>query len=97
MERLDNFLHFFIDHIDDSRISVFKKIKYGYRYYYISFYIDDDPNQNTQNQNYGFKYRENLEITFDNISENQFTLKPYSSLCKLTLYNFSNFNNVYFK
>ncbi len=69
MEKLDKFIQFFIDHIDDNRISVFKKMKYGFRYYYISFYIDDDPNQNNQNQSYGFKYRENLEITFDNRNE----------------------------
>jgi hypothetical protein len=67
MQNLDKFLQFFIDHKDDDRISISKKMKYGFRYYYISFYIDDDPNKN--NQNYGFKYRENLEITFDNRNE----------------------------
>jgi len=69
MGKLDKFLEFFLEHVDDERISVFKRMKYGYRYYYISFYIDEDPNQSNQNQSYGFKYRENLEIIFDNRNE----------------------------
>ena len=69
MDKLDKFLEFFLEHADDNRISVFKRMKYGYRYYYISFYIDEDPNKNQNNSNYGFRYRENLEIIFDNRNE----------------------------
>jgi hypothetical protein len=69
MEKIDKFLEFFIEHLDDDRISVYKKIKYGYKYYHINFYIDEDPVKNSNNQTYGFRYRDNLEITFDNRNE----------------------------
>jgi hypothetical protein len=64
MKKIDKFLEFFIDHIDDPRISVYKKMKYGHRYYYISFIIDEDPS--LRNNSGMFGYRENLEIVFDN-------------------------------
>lgn len=65
MEKVDKFLEFFLDHIDDPRISVSKKIKYGHRYYYINFLIDEDPTNNN-GQKGMFQYRENMEIVFDN-------------------------------
>ena len=68
MKKLDKLLDFLMDNLNDDRISVFKKMKYGFRYYYISLYIDEDPNQKS-NHNYGFRYRDNLEITFDNRNE----------------------------
>jgi hypothetical protein len=64
MEKIDKFLQFFIENLDDKRISVYKKMKYGHRYYYINFLVDDDPNQNTKNSIY--QYRDNMEIVFDN-------------------------------
>jgi hypothetical protein len=64
MEKIDKFLEFFIENLDDKRISVYKKMKYGHRYYYINFLVDDDPNQNTKNSIY--QYRDNMEIVFDN-------------------------------
>jgi hypothetical protein len=64
MQKIDRFLDFFLEHIDDPRISVFKKIKYGHRYYHITFFIDEDPNRNSQVGH--FQYRDNLEIIFDN-------------------------------
>ena len=64
MEKIDKFLEFFIENLDDKRISVYKKMKYGHRYYYINFLVDDDPNQNTNNGIY--QYRDNMEIVFDN-------------------------------
>lgn len=64
MEKIDKFLQFFIENLDDKRISVYKKMKYGHRYYYIIFLVDDDPNQNTKNSIY--QYRDNMEIVFDN-------------------------------
>ena len=64
MEKIDKFLEFFIENLDDKRISVYKKMKYGHRYYYINFLVDDDPNQNAKNSIY--QYRDNMEIVFDN-------------------------------
>jgi hypothetical protein len=66
MNKLDKFLQFFIDNIDDKRISVSKKMKYGYRYYYITFVIDEDPVKNQNNHQSYFQYRENMEVIFDN-------------------------------
>lgn len=66
MEKVDRFIEFFIDHIEDKRISVFKKIKYGHRYYHLTFFIDEEPNKNSKNTQMLFQYRNNLEITFDN-------------------------------
>jgi len=63
MEKLDKFLQFFIDNIDDKRISISKKMKYGFRYYYITFMVDDDP---VKQSNQIYQYRENMEVTFDN-------------------------------
>ena len=63
MQKIDKFLQFFLDNIEDERITVFKRMKYGHRYYYINFIVDEDP---TQNNSSHFQYRENLEIVFDN-------------------------------
>lgn len=68
MEKIDKFLEFFIENLDDKRISVSKKMKYGHRYYYINFMVDEDPTiQNNQNSIY--QYRDNMEIIFDNRNE----------------------------
>lgn len=68
MEKIDKFLEFFLDNIDDKRISISKKMKYGHRYYYINFMVDEDPTiQNNQNSIY--QYRDNMEIIFDNRNE----------------------------
>lgn len=64
MEKFDKFLQFFLDNIEDKRISVSKKMKYGFRYYYINFIVDEDPTKNQHNSLY--QYRDNMEIIFDN-------------------------------
>ena len=63
MKKIDMFLEFLLEQIGDTRLSIFKKIKYGHRYYYISFLIDEEPNLK---KNSPFQFRENLEIIFDN-------------------------------
>jgi hypothetical protein len=68
MEKINKFLEFFIENLDDERITVYKKMKYGYRYYYVNFSIDEDPIKR-QNQASMFQYRENMEIIFDNRNE----------------------------
>lgn len=65
MEKFDKFLQFFLDNIEDKRISVSKKMKYGFRYYYINFIVDEDPTIKNQHNSL-YQYRDNMEIIFDN-------------------------------
>lgn len=65
MKKIDKFIEFFVENKDDKRINIFKKIKYGYKYYHIQFTIDEDPSNLKNNHGY-FSYRENMEILFDN-------------------------------
>ena len=66
MDKIDKFFHFFLENIDDKRISVSKKMKYGYRYYYITFTIDEEPATKQKSNHSYFQYKENMEIIFDN-------------------------------
>jgi hypothetical protein len=61
MEELDRFLHFLLENIDDNRVTLLKKIKYGCKHYYISFNID----QLDENRKLIF-HRNSLSITIDN-------------------------------
>lgn len=76
-ENLDSYIQFLMDNIDrDSRISLSKKMKYGFRYYCLTLNIDNEDNtKSLSNQTYSF--RESLEIYFDNrnkcIEVNSFT------------------------
>lgn len=63
MDKLDKFLQFFLNNIDDKRISVSKKMKYGFRFYYITFVVDEDPIKKSTQL---YQYRENMEVIFDN-------------------------------
>lgn len=66
MNKVDKFFQFFIENLEDKRINISKKMKYGYRYYYITFTVDEDPgSKQNSNQSY-FQYRDNMEIIFDN-------------------------------
>jgi len=66
MEKINKFLEYFIENIDDERITIYKKMKYGHRYYYVNFSIDEDP---IKGQTSLFQYRDNMEIIFDNRNE----------------------------
>jgi len=76
-ENLDSYIQFLIDNIDkDGRISLSKKMKYGFRHYCLTLSIDNEDNtRSLSNQTYSF--RESLEIYFDNrnkcIEVNTFT------------------------
>lgn len=65
MEKINKLLEFIIDHLEDDRITVFKKFKYGFKNYHLNFYIDEDPTKN-QTKHSLFQYRDSLEIVFDN-------------------------------
>jgi hypothetical protein len=65
MEKINKFLEYFIENIDDERITIYKKMKYGHRYY-VNFSIDEDP---IKGQTSLFQYRDNMEIIFDNRNE----------------------------
>lgn len=64
MDKLDKFLEFFIENLDDKRIAISKKMKYGYRYYYITFIVDEDPVK--KNSQHIYQYKDNMEVIFDN-------------------------------
>jgi len=71
MKEIDEFLHFLLEHESDERISFSKKMKYGYRYYYISFNIDEKPEDDTKkNQSFGslrgYRITDSIEIVVDN-------------------------------
>jgi len=71
MKEIDEFLQFLLEHEHDERISFSKKIKYGYRYYYIEFNIDDKPEENNnKNQSFGslrgYGISDSIEIVIDN-------------------------------
>ena len=63
MVELDQFIKFLIDHISDDRIRLSKKMKYGYRHYYLHFLIDADPDD--KNKGFG-RFSGSVEIIFDN-------------------------------
>ena len=42
MKEIDEFLEFLIDFIYDDRLHIYKRMKYGYRYYYIDLEIDEE-------------------------------------------------------
>lgn len=71
MKEIDEFLQFLLDHESDDRISFSKKMKYGYRYYFINFNIDDKPEEEGKNQSYGqslrgYRISDSIEIIIDN-------------------------------
>ena len=70
MKEIDEFLHFLLEHESDERISFSKKIKYGYRYYYVNFNIDEKPEEEGKNHSYGslrgFRVSDSIEIIVDN-------------------------------
>jgi hypothetical protein len=61
MEDLDKFLNFLMENSSDKRISISKRMKYGYRHFYLIFRIDESSKKTG-----GFGYHHSLEIVFDN-------------------------------
>jgi hypothetical protein len=63
MEELEEFLNYLFDNIDDPRIILNKKLKYGYRYYFI---IVDLPTINGRTLTVSLDNRSHIvEITYD--------------------------------
>ena len=65
MEKIDSLIEFLVDNIEDERIFLCKKIKYGFRFYFLTLEIDLDPNTTSR----GYQYRDQMEIVFDNRNE----------------------------
>lgn len=61
MNEIDEFLAFLLEHEYDKRINIKKTMKYGHRFYQISFSIDEE----TGDKSYG----DSLEIIIDNRNE----------------------------
>lgn len=65
MEKIDSLIEFLFENIDDDRINLAKKIKYGFRFYFLTLEIDIDPNK----KNVTYPYRDQMEVVFDNRNE----------------------------
>lgn len=61
MEEINKFLTFINENLEDERISVYKEMKFGHRYYYISMLTQTDKNNNISYNSYN-----QLSITLDN-------------------------------
>jgi len=61
MEEINKFLTFINENLEDERISVYKEMKYGHRYYYISMLTQSDKNNNISYNSYN-----QLSIILDN-------------------------------
>ena len=72
MKEIDEFLEFLLLNESDERISISKKMKFGYRNYYFNFYIDDEPEDKTKNPNQGYsslrayRIQDSIDIVIDN-------------------------------
>ena len=72
MIEIDEFLSFLLEHESDERISFSKKMKYGHRYYYINFNIDEKPEEDiNKNKSFpsslrGYRITDSIEIIVDN-------------------------------
>lgn len=77
-ENLDEYIQFLMKNIDkDNRINLNKKMKYGFRHYYLTLTIDEENKNQNQGAIHSYSFRESLEIFFDNrnkcIEINSFT------------------------
>jgi len=77
-ENLDEYIQFLMKNIDkDNRINLNKKMKYGFRHYYLTLTIDEENQNQNQGSIHSYSFRESLEIFFDNrnkcIEVNSFT------------------------
>ena len=72
MKEIDEFLEFLMKNESDDRISISKKMKFGYRNYYVNFYIDDEPEDKSKNQNQvyatlrAYRIQDSIDIVIDN-------------------------------
>ena len=72
MKEIDEFLEFLMKNESDDRISISKKMKFGYRNYYVNFYIDDEPEDKSKNQSQGYatlrayRIQDSIDIVIDN-------------------------------
>lgn len=62
MDKIDQIIEFIVENINDDRISLSKKIKYGFRHYYLTIDIDIDPSSKQSS----YHFRDQLELCFDN-------------------------------
>ena len=69
MKELDEFLTFLFENIEDERIELTKKMKYGHRYFYLSLHIEsiEEPNITANNSAYTITKSSynNISVTID--------------------------------
>lgn len=57
MKELEKFIEFLVHHRNDDRIKIYRKMKYGYKYFYIDYLSESDSS---------VYYRPSLSIVIDN-------------------------------
>ncbi len=63
MKEVEDFLQFILDHHLDDRIDISKKMKYGHRFYYITFHIDEEPEESKSGR---LRITDSVEVCIDN-------------------------------
>jgi hypothetical protein len=66
VKEIDEFLEFLLEHESDDRIKFSKKMRYGYRHYYISFNIDEKPDEDELYQGSTYRISDCVDIVVDN-------------------------------
>jgi hypothetical protein len=61
MDKIDKFIQFLFERIDDDAISVSKKMKYGHRYYYLYLNLDSE-----EDNRFGINITSSMSIIIDN-------------------------------
>ena len=69
MKEIDEFLGFLLEHEYDGRINIQKKMKYGHRFYQITFTIDEPTEDKIVGNNKYYRMSDSLEIVIDNRNE----------------------------
>ena len=71
MKKIDELIQFLWERREDDRVYISKDIKYGHRNFYIKMEIDDEPEIDSNTNNYPLRgilrgYNNNLSIHIDN-------------------------------
>ncbi len=63
MSEVEEYLQFLLEHHFDDRIEISKKMKYGHRFYYVSFHIDEEPDEMKSSR---IRVSDTVEVCIDN-------------------------------
>ncbi len=63
MNEVEEYLQFLLEHHFDDRVEISKKMKYGHRFYYVSFHIDEEPEITKASR---LRVSDTVEVCIDN-------------------------------